>query len=53
MLTLLWLRCVCGAVYPAVRWKPRQINNISFRAIEMLYNPRQLMYYWNDMDLPW
>lgn len=34
-------------------WKPRAIDNISFRAIEMLYTPRQLMYYWNDMDLPW
>jgi hypothetical protein len=35
------------------RWKPRQIDTISFRAVEMLYSPRQLMYYWNDMDLPW
>lgn len=35
------------------RWKPRQIDDISFRAIDMLYSPRQLMYYWNDMDLPW
>lgn len=34
-------------------WKPRQIDDITFRAIEMLYSPRQLMYYWNDMDLPW
>jgi hypothetical protein len=38
---------------PPQRWKTRNINSISFRALDMLYTPRQLMYYWNDQDLPW
>jgi hypothetical protein len=34
-------------------WKTRHISNISFRAIDMLYNERQVGYYQQDMDLPW
>lgn len=34
-------------------WKTRQISNISFRAIDMLFNERQMKYYEQDMDLPW
>lgn len=43
----------CIVCANATRWKPRHIDTITFRAIEQLYTPRQLMYYWNDMDLPW
>ncbi|WIA18809.1 hypothetical protein OEZ85_003491 [Tetradesmus obliquus] len=34
-------------------WKTRHISSIGFRAIDMLYNERQVGHYQQDMDLPW
>jgi hypothetical protein len=34
-------------------WKTRYITDISFRAVDMLYNERQRLYYEQDMDIPW
>ncbi len=33
-------------------WKQRQINVVSWSAMEMLYNERQLRYFKQDADLP-
>ncbi len=44
--------CFIQVVGDLEYWKQRPINVISWSAMEMLFNERQLKYYRQDADLP-